>query len=114
MARFVGRVGYAVTSETSPDVYQDTIKERRYYGRILNETSSHREDDKVNSDLSLSSRISVVADAYAFEHFSNIKYVVDSAGVYWDVTSVQLSRPRLILSTGGVYDGIKPKPEDQA
>lgn len=108
MARFFGKVGYGVTAETSPDVWSDSITERDYYGSVLNETVSHEESDKVNDDLRLSSRISIVADPFAFEHWSNIKYVVDESGVYWTVTSVQIKRPRLILSTGGVYSGPKP------
>lgn len=110
MARFYGKVGYGVTAETAPDVWSDTIVERAYYGDVLNETVSHVDSDKVNSDLSLSSRISIVADPFALGHFSDIKYVIDEGGVYWEVNSVQLKRPRLILSTGGVYNGIKYQP----
>lgn len=110
MARFFGKVGYGVTVETDLDVWSDNILERDYYGTVLNDTVSHEESDKVNDDLRLSSRISIVADPYAFEHYSNIKYVVDESGVFWAVTSVQVKRPRLILSTGGVYNGVKPKP----
>lgn len=109
MARFFGKVGYGVTVKTAPDVWSDRIVERDYYGTRLNETVSHETDEKVNDDLRLSSRISIVADPFSFEHYSNIKYVVDEGGVYWAVTSVQLKRPRLILSTGGVYNGIKPQ-----
>lgn len=108
MARFVGKVGYAVSVETAPDIWEEIIKERRYKGKYLNETFSHYSGEEVNENVSLSSRISIVADAYSFEHYSYIKYVVDSVGVYWEVNSIQLNRPRLILSTGGVYNGRKP------
>lgn len=110
MARFFGKVGYGVTVETAPDVWSDSITERDFKGSVLNETVSHAESDKVNEDLRLSSRISFIADPFAFEHWFNIKYVVDESGAYWSVTSVQVKRPRLILSTGGVYNGRKPQP----
>lgn len=110
MGRFAGKVGYGVTVETAPDVWSDSITERPYKGEVLNETVSHEDSDKVNSDLRLSSRISIVADPFALGHFANIKYVVDESGVYWTVSSVQLKRPRLILSTGGIYNGRKPEP----
>lgn len=110
MARFYGKVGYGVTVETEPDVWSDSITERDYYGNVLNETVSQEDSDKVNNDLRLSSRISIVADPFALGHYSDIKYVVDDGGVYWAVTSVELKRPRLILSTGGVYNGTKPVP----
>jgi hypothetical protein len=108
MARFFGKVGYGVSVETAPDVWSDVITERSYYGEVLNDTVLQEESDKVNNDISLSSRISVVADPYALGNYSDIKYVVDEGGVYWSVTSVQVKRPRLILSTGGIYDGPKP------
>lgn len=108
MARFFGKVGYGVTVETAPDVWSDSITERDYYGEVLNETVSHVESDKVNEDLRLSSRISIVADPFALGHYSDIKYIVDESGVAWSVSSVQIKRPRLILSTGGVWNGIRP------
>ncbi len=109
MARFFGKVGYGVSVETAPYTWSDSVVERDYYGEVLNETVSSTDSEKVNDDLRLSSRISIVADPFALGHFSDIKYVVDSGGVYWKVTSVELKRPRLVLSTGGVYDGIKPE-----
>lgn len=110
MGRFAGKVGYGVTAETAPDVWSDSITERPYKGKVLNETVSHVESEKVNEDLRFSSRISIMADPFALGHFTNIKYVVDESGVYWAVTSVELKRPRLILSTGGIWDGRKPEP----
>lgn len=105
MGRFSGKVGYGVTVETAPDVWKDVITERPYMGSVLNETVSNSESEKVNDDIRLSSRISIVADPFALGNFVNIKYVIDDGGVYWDVTSVEIKRPRLILSTGGVYVG---------
>lgn len=108
MARFSGRVGYATRTTTAPGVKSDTIVERSYKGRYLNRTVSDSGNDQVNVDRDLSSRISIVADAFLRGSYRNIKYVVDEEGVYWAVTSRELKRPRLILTTGGVYNGTKP------
>lgn len=108
MARFFGKVGYAVPGELVNGVWSDSITERAYYGEVLNETRSHDESEKVNDDVRLSQRISIVADAYALGNFSDIKYVEDEAGTLWTVRSIELKRPRLILSTGGVYHGTTP------
>ncbi len=105
MVRFAGKVGYATSSETSLDVWTDSIVEHVYRGSILNRSIAQEEGDKVHNDLRLSSRISLVADPYALDHYSKIKYVKDEGGVYWAVTNVELKRPRLILSLGGVYNG---------
>ncbi len=109
MARFFGKIGYGVPGELVNGVWSDEITERAYYGDILNETVTHSDSDKVNDDLRLSQRISIVADEYALGKYSDIKYVIDETGTFWVVTSVELKRPRLILSIGGVYHG--PKPE---
>jgi hypothetical protein len=108
MARFFGKVGYATSVETAPSVWSDGIVERDLYGNVLNESASSEESDKVNDDKRLSSRISVIADPFELGHYRNIVYIVDEGGVYWKVTSRELKKPRLILSTGGVYTGPKP------
>lgn len=106
MAKFCGKIGFAETVESPPDsgVYKDVITERTAYGDILDEVRRNREDDKLNYDLSVSNRISVVADAYASTHFFAIRYV-RWLGVNWTVPSVDNQRPRLILSLGEVYNG---------
>lgn len=104
--RFFGRVGYGETIEESPGVWEDQIVERSYTGEILQNIRNRRTDEKVNSDLSVSNQISIVADAYANEHFFAIRYV-EWAGVLWTVDNVEVQRPRLILRLGEVYNGPK-------
>lgn len=108
MARFSGAVGYASRITTAPGVKSDTIVERSYKGRYLNQTITDAGAEQVNDNRDRSSRISIVADAFLRGIYRDIKYVVDEDGVCWAVTSRELKRPRLILSTGGVYRGSKP------
>ena|SRR3569833_3006929 len=107
MARFYGKVGYSSQGELVGGVWDESITERAYSGDIVNETRTYGSSDKVNDDLQLSERISIVADAFAFANFADIKYV-ERTGVLWTVTSVEVRHPRLILSLGGVYHGQKP------
>jgi hypothetical protein len=106
MARFHGKVGYGEAVEDPPDsgVYKDRITEYLYKGDVVRNTRGLDTGDKVNSDISVNNSISIVADAYASNHFMKIKYV-EWAGVFWTVTNVEVQRPRLILSLGGVYNG---------
>lgn len=104
MARFYGEIGYGETAEQSPGVWEDSIIERPYYGEVIRNTRRLDGGGKVIDDLSVSNSISVVADAYANDHFFAIKYV-RWMGVLWTVTEVEVQRPRLILSLGGVYNG---------
>ena len=104
MARFHGRVGYGQQLETSPGVWEDVIVEFLYSGDIVRNSRSFREGENLNNDLSVGNSISIVADAYASEHFFAIRYV-EWAGALWTVVDVEVARPRLLLRLGEVYNG---------
>jgi hypothetical protein len=104
MARFFGRVGYGFTVEKTPGVWVDEIIEYSYYGDVIRNARNLREGENLNFDLNVQNSISIVADAYANDHFFAIRYV-EWAGVLWTVTSVEVQSPRLILRLGEVYNG---------
>lgn len=104
MARFSGLVGYGETIETAPDVYADRITEFKYYGAVVRNTRTSQAGEYLNNDISVSNSISIVADAYAKDHFFAIRFV-EWAGKLWHVTDVTVEAPRLILQVGGVYNG---------
>jgi hypothetical protein len=106
MNRFYGKVGYGVTVETAPGVWEDVITEFPYYGDVIRNSLKFKEGQSVNNDLTVGNSISVVADAYANEHFFAIRYVV-WRGTYWAVDEVEVQSPRLLLRLGGVYNGPK-------
>jgi len=106
MAKFHGKIGYGLTTETAPGVYEETIVERTYYGDVTRTSRLLREGDKVNPILSLGNSISIVADAYAKENFFAIRYI-EWAGVHWTVIDVEVQAPRLLLRLGEVYNGLK-------
>ena len=104
MAKFRGIVGYAITEETAIGVYQEKITERTYSGDVLKNTSKTRDNPEVlNPNLFLENRISIVADPFAYNNFHAIRYV-QWMGAKWQVPSVDVQRPRLILTVGGVYN----------
>ena len=105
MAKFHGKIGYGETTETAPGVHEEVITERLYYGDVVQNRRVLREDDQVNPAISLGNSISIVADAYAREHFFAIRYV-EWAGVRWTVPDVDVQFPRLILRLGEVYNGL--------
>ena len=104
MAKFYGKVGFIIPEETNPGVFVEKAKERPYTGDFLRMSSRWDNSENLNDNLSLGNRVSFVADPFAFEHFSAIKYV-KFGGAKWEVSSVEVSFPRLILSIGGVYNG---------
>jgi hypothetical protein len=106
VAKFYGKVGYGVATETSPGVWQDVIAEYSYFGDIIRNSRQLQETEFVNNDINVGNSVSIVADAFALEHFHLIRYV-ELYGVLWKVTTVEVQRPRLILRFGGIYDGPK-------
>src|SRR3954452_19307503 len=106
MARFYGRIGYGESVETAPGVWSDEITEHSYYGDVVRTQRNLREGENLNFDLNVQNSISIVADAYANDHFFAIRYV-EWAGVLWTVQSVEVQSPRLVLSLGEVYNGPK-------
>ena len=106
MAKFYGVVGYAETKETeSPGAWEEQVTERTYYGDVLRNT--RRRDNangQLNDNLNVNNLISILADAYAYDHFFAIRYI-EWMGARWKVTDVEVQRPRLLLTIGGVYNG---------
>jgi len=107
MAKFSGRVGYGETVETAPGVWVDEIVEHSYFGDVIRNARNLREGENLNPDLSVQNSISIVADAYANDHFFSIRYV-EWAGALWTVSSVEVQSPRLLLRLGEVYNGPTP------
>ena len=106
MAKFYGAIGYGVSVESAPGVWRDEITEISYFGDVIRNTRKLREGESVNDDITVQNSISIVADAYANEHFFAIRYI-RWAGTLWTVTDVEVQSPRLILRLGGVYNGPK-------
>lgn len=108
MAKFCGEIGFSSGQvETSPGVWEEDVLERTYFGDVLRNTRQLEVGDKVNADLSVGNSISIVADAYANEHFFAMRYI-RWAGTLWIVSDVEVQRPRLLLRLGGVYTGPLP------
>ena len=106
MAKFHGEIGFAESVEKADGVWEDVITKRNYYGDVIRNTRSIRVGDSVNNDLSVGNSISIVADAYANEHFFAICYIM-WAGTRWTVSDITVQSPRLLLMLGGVYNGPK-------
>ena len=106
MAKFHDKIGYGQSTETSPGVWTEDVTERVYIGDVLRDNKQWKETTQLNDDLTINNRISILADPFAYDNFSAMRYVKWS-GVYWKVTMVDVQRPRMILSLGGVYNGPK-------
>ena len=104
MAKFYGPVGYVVDTETGLDIHTNKPVERLYRGDLVKNNRRLDKGEGVNDNVIIGNRISIVADAYAYEHIFEMRYV-KWMGVCWKISNVDVERPRLILSLGGVYNG---------
>lgn len=105
MAKFCGIVGYLANIETAPGVWTTPEPlERKYYGDVLKKSSRWDNGISVNDNINVTNEISIIADPYAYQHFSEMKYVIFE-GVKWTISSITVERPRITLSLGGIYNG---------
>lgn len=104
MAKFYGKVGYGQAVEGNQGVYSDDITEIVYSGDVVRNSLRIQEGLSLNDDLTVGHSISIVADAYASQHYSAIRYV-ELEGTKWKVVHIELHRPRLLLRLGGLYNG---------
>lgn len=103
MAKYCGKIGFAVCAETVPGVWTEQITERTYYGDLKRNTRKLQSSGNVNDNINISNEISIVADPFAYGNFHSIRYAT-FMGTKWKVSSVDVQSPRLILSLGEVYN----------
>lgn len=103
MAKFCGKIGYAEVVKTGPGVWEEQITERQYYGDIIRFSRRSEGAQKINEGITISNEISIVADPYANDNLSNMRYV-EFMNAKWEITNVEVQFPRLLLSVGGLYN----------
>ena len=103
MAKFYGVIGYAETVETRPGVWNEQITERMYCGDLVRNTRRLQSADQLNDNVNVANEISIISDPFANENFHSMRYV-EFMGAKWKISNVEVQYPRLILTTGGVYN----------
>lgn len=103
MAKFHGIIGYVTTKETSPGVWQDIVNEIVCRGDIfLNKESSYL-GDTINPKFNISHRFSIISNGVIENYIEKIRYV-EYKEIKWNVSNIEIRRPRLILYVNGVYN----------
>ena len=102
--RFFGEVGYEINTVDDTGVARTELVKRDYYGDVLELSTKWQSTENMHDDIRTSHRISILADPYAIQNFPFIKYV-KWMDIRWEVKTIRVEYPRLILSLGGVYNG---------
>lgn len=105
MAKFYGAIGYAITKETVKDsgVWVEEVTERNYSGDVLKSMVRTKDGETLNDNITVDNRLSIIADAFANENVQSMRYI-NWMGALWKISSVEIQRPRLLLTIGGVYN----------
>lgn len=105
MARFYGTIGFVRTVDNGHGVYLPVEEEVTYIGDFIRNNKRWSRPDVVNSELTMSNEISIVADDYILENQSYIKYVtINNSPVKWKINTIIIEYPRIKLEIGGVYN----------
>lgn len=105
MAKYCGRIGFVESVENEPGIFEYSIKEKKHRGDVLRNTRRWEGRENLLDNVNINNMLSILAkDSYTIEHCFAIRYAWWS-GAYWEVTNVEIARPRLILTLGGVYNG---------
>jgi hypothetical protein len=105
MAKFSGTLGFVTVEESDvAGVFEEVVTEVTYTGDILRNARRWDDSQKVISDLTVENRFSIVADSFAIDNTPNMRYL-KVFGARWKITSVEIQRPRIFITVGGVYNG---------
>jgi hypothetical protein len=102
MRKYHGKVTYRYVEETAPGVFEEVEKSRTYKGDVIEERRSLAYRDTINGSLGTSTRVSIVADKFAFSHFTDI-VSLELWGKRWQVSSAVPAHPRIECTLGDLY-----------
>lgn len=102
--KWYGEIGFSEEIEEEPGDWVPKITKKSFYGDVMRSSWGEKQGDKINPDLVVTNRLSVVADPFIQNNFHKIAYVT-LGGAKWTVSSVEEDpdRPRLTLSLGSLY-----------
>ena len=103
MDKFRGIIGFYIENEGERDCFGPQYVEKTCRGEIkVNNWQYQTVNDKVNSDVRITNRVSIIAKPFTYKHRSDIKYLIWD-DEKWEVRSIEVSGHRLILTLGGVW-----------
>lgn len=107
MAKYSGYLGCIPESrEIEPGIWttgEDAV-ELFVVGDIISAVKNYSTTEVVSDDMSVSNRISIVANSDVINSMGTLRYVT-LYGKKWKITSVEMQGVRLILSLGGLWNG---------
>ena len=102
--KWFGEIGFREEVKGSPGIFIPKVIPRQFFGDVLRDSWKEVPGEKINADLHISNRISIVADQYITNNFHKIAYIT-FGGTKWTVSDIEQDpdRPRLTISLGPIY-----------
>lgn len=104
MAKYAGNVCYVTEVESPPGVWRKEETVVRMYGDILRTASVFQGAERINKNITLQNRISLLANSIGMSNFYNIQWI-EYLGTKWEVTLIDIVSPRIIVTLGGIWNG---------
>ena len=100
--KWYGDIGFREEVEQEPGIVIPKVITKPFYGDVIRDSWKEVQGDKINANLNVSNKLSVVADPYLQNNFHKIAYVT-FCGAKWTVSGVEVNFPRLTLDLGSLY-----------
>lgn len=102
MAKYYGHIGFATQVESEPGIWTDVIEKRPYKGDIVRSGRRYEASENINDNFTITNSFSIISDAFLYSHIPAMRYI-EYLGTKFKITSVEIERPRVTISVGGVY-----------
>lgn len=114
MSRFYGIVGFTLgTREVKPGIFKEAITERYYKGEVMKRRQNWEKGESLNDNFKIGNQVSILADEYAEKNLYAIKYV-EWMGTKWKTTSIEIERPRMIITLGDPWTEESEEDEEES
>lgn len=104
MSKYCGVLGFEITGEIKPGVWESTVVEKEVFGDLIRINRRFANSSSINGEININNEISIIADFFIHEHLQSLKYAT-IGGIKWIITNMEIQYPRVILSLGGIYNG---------
>lgn len=103
MSKCSGVIGYTMVVETQPGVWSEVPHEKKYYGDIIRNNRRVIDQSQINDSININNSISIVSNKFMLENMAFMRFIT-FMGSKWNISSVDIKPPRLIITIGGLYN----------
>lgn len=109
MAKYSGMLGYVMPAkEDPPGIWKPSaVVEKLGRGDLIGQMINNEDVGGLSDGININNKLSIIMDPFVNKNLESLKYVI-LYGTRWEIKSMTINRPRVILTLGGVYNGEYP------